>query len=341
MPQGHKKASSLGPAKLLWQIVLRIAEKGLLLWAMEEILKMFRENFPFVSREPETLAEVIGHEGNSILTRRNPEGKLTACAIVNGQTILLLVVDKGHRGQGIGDELLRQCEETIRKNGFDKVVLGVGFNYLMPGVPTSKRWVPSVHERLDPLVNTAASDFFERRGYEHVWGACNCFDMRMQLKDFCQNDYQIGDTINGILYRWAVGSDLKDICLCADDACQYQDESFSKYYRNADLYYEDSPQRVLVAEKQGRIVGTLIVSIETEGKDTGNVGCTCVATAETHQGIATKMVMLGTRYLKDIGLKHANLSYTYSNLDKMYGASGYEISTYYFMGEKVINFCET
>ena len=65
---------------------------------MEEILKMFRENFPYVSREPETLAEVIGHEGNSIFARRNPEGKLTACAIVNGQTILLLVVDKGHRG---------------------------------------------------------------------------------------------------------------------------------------------------------------------------------------------------------------------------------------------------
>ena len=116
---------------------------------------------------------------------------------------------------------------------------------------------------------------------------------------------------------------------------------FSKYYCNASLYHGDSHQRVLVAEKQGRIVGTLIVSIETEGKDTGNVGCTCVATAEAHQGIATRMVMLGTRYLRDIGLKHANLSYTYSNLNKMYGASGYEISTYYFMGEKVIKLCET
>ena len=46
------------------------------------------------------------------------------------------------------------------------------------------------------------------------------------------------------------------------------------------------------------------------------------------------MVMLGTKYLKDIGLKNASLSYTYSGLDKLYGASGYKISTYYFMGEK-------
>lgn len=308
---------------------------------MDEILRMFRENFPFVSREAETLAEVIGHEGNTVFTRRNPEGKLMGCAIVNGHTILLLVVDRDYRGQGIGEGLLRECEETIRKNGFEKVVLGVGFDYLMPGVPTSRRWAPSVHEHLDPMVNTAASDFFEHRGYVHAWGACNCFDMRMQLEDFCQNDHRIGDMIDGILYRWAVDSDLNEICLCADDACQYQDESFSKYYCNASLYHGDSHQRVLVAEKQGRIVGTLIVSIETEGKDTGNVGCTCVATAEAHQGIATRMVMLGTRYLRDIGLKHANLSYTYSNLDKMYGASGYEISTYYFMGEKVIKLCET
>ena len=46
------------------------------------------------------------------------------------------------------------------------------------------------------------------------------------------------------------------------------------------------------------------------------------------------MVKLGTRYLKDLGLKEASLSYTYSDLDILYGASGYEISTYYFMGEK-------
>ena len=303
---------------------------------MDEILRMFRENFPFVSREEETLAEVIGHEGNVCFERRNLEGKLIACAIVNGQTILLLVVDKDYRGHSIGDGLLRECEDVIRKNGYEKAILGVGFNYLMPGVPTSKRWAPSVHEHLDPLVNTKASDFFEHRGYEHAWGECNCFDMRMELKDFTQNDHQIGDTINGTLYRWAKLSDMEEICLCADDACQFQDESFSRYYRNAELYQENSNQRVLVAEMQGCIVGTLIVSIETEGKDTGNVGCTCVATQESHQGIATTMVMLGTKCLKDIGLMYANLSYTYSNLDKMYGASGYEISTYYLMGVKTL-----
>ena len=107
-------------------------------------------------------------------------------------------------------------------------------------------------------------------------------------------------------------------------------------YNNADLYTPGQQQRVLIAVRNGKIVGTLIVSVETEAEGVGNVGCTCVASTETHQGIATNMVKLGTRYLKDIGLKQASLSYTYSNLDVLYGASGYEITTYYFMGEKVV-----
>ena len=46
------------------------------------------------------------------------------------------------------------------------------------------------------------------------------------------------------------------------------------------------------------------------------------------------MVMLGTKYLKDIGLRNANLSYTYSGLDNLYGYSGYRISCYYMMAKK-------
>ena len=301
---------------------------------MDEILEIFRRNFPYVSREEQTLLGIIHHEGNVTFTRRDSEGRLIGGAIVNGNTILLLVVDKEHRNQGIGSDMLQACEETIGKDGHEKVILGVGFDYLLPGVPTSRRFPPSVHEHLDPLVNTEASDFFEHRGYRHSWGACNCFDMKMSLYDFRLNDYAVGDTINGINYRWATIADMKDILRCADDACQYQEDNFSKYYDDASLYTPGHQQRVLIAIRNDKIVGTLIVSVETEAEGVGNVGCTCVASNETHQGIATNMVKLGTRYLKDIGLKEASLSYTYSDLDVLYGASGYEISTYYFMGEK-------
>ena len=303
---------------------------------MNEIFEMYKENFPYINREEKTIKEIINKEDNIYFEKRNVANKLIGCAIVNKNTILLLIVDKNYRNKGLGAELLTKCEDIIIKNGYKEIILGVGFDYLMPGVPTSKKYTDSVNEELDPLVDNNASNFFEKRGYIHSWDKCNCFDMKMSLSDFNKNDYSIGDTINNVYYRWANIDDLDEIIECADDACQFQDGKFSKYYKNTDLYKENNNQKVLVAVKNNKIVGTLIVSIETEGKDLGCVGCTCVSFKETHQKIGTYMVMLGTKYLKDIGLKNASLSYTYTGLDKLYGYSGYKISCYYMMGKKVI-----
>lgn len=299
-----------------------------------EIYYMFKRNFPFVNREEKTARHIISNEDNIIFEKRNNKNELIGCAIVNKNTILLLVVDEKYRNIGIGSELLKKCENTIIHNGFDNVVLGVGFDYLMPGVPTSKKYAESVHENLCPEVNDKASTFFEKRGYEHSWKKCNCFDMKMSLSNIVGCNESIGNTINGIMYRWAVIDDLDGIIECTDDACQFQEEKFSVYYRNPLLYEISNNQKVLVAVKNDLIVGALIVSIETEGKDLGSVGCTCVSFKESHQGIGTNLVRVGTKYLKDIGLSNASLGYTYTGLDKLYGAAGYEISTYYLMGEK-------
>lgn len=303
---------------------------------MNEYFKMFKTNFPYISREEKILKEVISNSDNTYFEKRNDNNKLIGLAIVNKNTILLLVVDKDYRNQGIGSELLNKCENLIIKNKYNEIKLGVGFNYLMPGVPTSKKYTESVHENLYPEINDNASNYFEKRGYTHSWGKCNCFDMKMSLSDFTKNDNSIGDTINNIYYRWATIDDLDEIIDCADDACQFQDGKFSKYYKNTALYKNDNNQKVLVAIKNNKIIGTLIISIETEGKDLGCVGCTCVSFKETHQKIGTTLVRLGTKYLKDIGLSNANLSYTYTGLDKLYGESGYEISCYYMMARKMI-----
>lgn len=304
-----------------------------------EIYSMFKRNFPFVNREEKTAIDIINNKNNTIFEKRNPANELIGCAIVNKNTILLLVIDEKYRNTGIGSELLKKCEDTIINNGYNNIILGVGFDYLMPGVPTSKKYAESVHENLCPEVNDKASTFFEKRGYIHSWKKCNCFDMKMSLNNtYAYSTLNIDPKtiINGITYRWAAIDDLDEILKCADDACQYQEEKFSVYYKNPKLYETDNKQKVLVAVKNNIIVGTLIISIETEGKDLGCVGCTCVSFKESHQGIGTNLVKLGTKYLKDIGLSNASLGYTYTGLDKMYGAAGYEISTYYLMGEKRI-----
>ena len=302
----------------------------------DEIYALFRELFPYVNRAKEKVLAILSHPGTVIFEERKDGGELVGCAVVHGQTVLLLMVREDCRGHGMGSRLLERCERTIREAGYDRAVLGVGFDYIMPGVPTSRRYAGSVHERLHPAVNTMASDFFERRGYYHAWGECNCFDMAMDLRDF-RGGHRVGDTVCDVHYRWAVGEDLEKILACADDACQYQEDKFSVYYRDPRLYREENDTRVLLAQKQDEIVGLLMVSRETEGKGLGSVGCTCVASRAMHRGIGTELVRIGTRYLKDRGLEEACLGFTYSGLDRLYGASGYMITTYYFMGEKALH----
>lgn len=299
-----------------------------------EIYNIFTRNLPFVIRDEQTFVNILKNENTRIFERRNENGELFACAIINKNTILLLIVDKEYRNKGIGNELLVQCEKEIFASGYEKIILGVGFDYFMPGVPTSKKYGPSVHENLDSRVTDEASTFFEKRGYIHSWGESNCFDMKFPLKNMQNISESIGDTVNSILYRWATSEDIPAICECADDACQFADDSFSVFYRNESMYTKDGQEKVLVAVKDEKIVGALIVSLGTDGKDLGSVGCTSVAVKEWKKGIATTMVKLGTKYLRDKGVPTAFLSYTYSGLDKMYGTAGYEIFVYYFMGEK-------
>ena len=90
----------------------------------------------------------------------------------------------------------------------------------------------------------------------------------------------------------------------------------------------------MIAKKDLEVCGSIIISIETEEKNTGSVGCTATKTNFRHQKIATHLVKIGTKYLKDIGMKYGHLGYTYTGLDKLYGYAGYRITTKYMMAEK-------
>lgn len=303
---------------------------------MNEIIQMFRKYFPYIDREEKTIKEILSDKNTHFIERRDENNNLIAVSVINENAIIFFCVDEKHRSKGFGSELLKESENFIKNNGYKNIVIGAGFNYIMPGVPTSKKYYDSVNECLVKEVDNTASNFFEKRGYSHSWD-CNCFDMKMQLSDFNLFENTINDTIKNVKYRWAKISDMEEIVECADDACQYQETKFSKYYKNENFYKETNSQRVLVAEKDNKIIGCIIVSVEVEGKDLGNVGCTCVRFSETHQGIGSNLVILGTQYLHNIGLKNASLGYTYSGLDKMYGNAGYKISCYYMMATKVID----
>ena len=296
----------------------------------KEIYELFRRTLPYIVRDEETALRIIENKENKILAERNAENQLIGISVIHKNTILLLCVEEMYRKQGIGSKLLRQSEEAITAAGYDEVTVGVGEDYLAPGVPTSKRYAPAVNERLDNRIDDTASHFFEKRGYVHDWGnECNCFDMKFPLYEFEKEEHSIDDTIDGVCYRFATTADKKSVCTCTDAAC----EEFTRWYQEEFLYTENESSRVMVAVADGKVVGTLMVDTDCKS-GLGSVGCTAVHPDYRGRHIAVNMVTLGTKYLKDVGMQEAYLSYTYSGLDRMYGYAGYKIFVYFMMAKK-------
>ncbi len=294
---------------------------------MNEYFEFYKRNFPYIYREEETIKNIINNEDNKYIEKRNENNELIGLSIINKNTILLLCVDSKYRNKGIGSCLLRESEDVIINLGYDNAILGVGFNYLMPGIPTSNHYYKSEHENLYSEIDNTAENFFMKKGYINS-SECDYFDMGQYLVNFDFDKIKIGDTIDGIEYRFANEDDIDNICVCTDDA----QESFTKYYKMKEHYRGNS--RVMVAVANGEIAGTMMMGLETEGN---NVGCLAVATTKhkyRNRHISANLTNLATKYLKDNKMEYAHLNYTYTGLDHVYGYAGYEICVYYTKASK-------
>lgn len=303
---------------------------------MTELFELYERNFPFIIREERKVLDILGDAENRILEKRNADGALIGACVVHKNTVYMLCVDREYRGHGIGTELLLQAENYVHEAGYPDISVGAGDTYLAPGVPTRSPFYPEDGfaergmENLYAGLTDDAAEFFRKRGYIHSWNGCDCFDMRFPLSEFSENSVRVGDTADGICYRFASADDIPEIQKCTDDA----HEAFTQYYTDETKYTGEYGERVLIALDGTTVCGTLIVCTETEGKGIGSVGCTTVRHSHRGRHIAVNMVKIGTGFLKESGLTDAYLGYTYTGLEKMYGYSGYKICTYYMMAQK-------
>ncbi|MBE6150132.1 MAG: GNAT family N-acetyltransferase [Firmicutes bacterium] len=298
-----------------------------------DLYEMFRKNFPFIIRENNTALNLLSDPNNKVIEKKDEKGELIGVSVINKNTIYMLCVNEQYRNKGIGTQLLNESENYILSKGYDTVILGVGDSYLMPGIPMRSKPYNEVlnDDKIYDNVSDEANKFFTKNGYTHSWEECNCFDMRSDYSKVDFPNWSIGDTIDGIQYRWATKEDIPSIIECTDDAHQ----KFSKYYKDESIYSFDGEKRVLIALDKNEVCGTLMVCTdEAKEKGIGSVGCTTVKTDHQGRHIGVNMVILGNKVLKDEGIKEGYLGYTYSGLDKMYGYAGYKICIYYNMAQK-------
>ena len=282
---------------------------------INEIYELYKETLPDIVRSKEAVNSILGNPNNHVI-RYEIDGRLIGVSVICDNTIYLICVDRSFQGRGIGTKLLKESEEYIAAAGFDKIVLGTGKEYIMPGVP----------------MNHGFHRFFEKRGYHHSWGDMRCIDMGQELCNFHYNNYSVGDTIDGITCRWATIDDLDNILLSLSD----NEKDFTAYYQNKNYYRDGSKERILIAEKDNEVMGTLAVLVESAQTGMGSLGLTATPRKHRNKGIATTLVTLATRHLKDIGMERVHGSYTYSDLISMYSRTGLSVCMDYFMGEKIL-----
>lgn len=280
---------------------------------IDKIISLFYDSCPGVIRSLDAIENALKADGNHFIYRFDCD-KLIACAVINKNIVVMLCVHPDYRKQGIGSALFNECEDYARSLGCDHIQLFGFDDYITPGAPIYEgNW-----------------EFFVKRGYEHTWGDGECVDMMMELRDFHHTENKLGDTINGITYRRAVISDRDRVQECLMDAADY----FAPYYMDDALYDPENCEFPLIALDGDLVVGALLVGAEIEGDDLGTVGCTATRHSHRGRGVATNMVKLGTRWLKEQGLKNGYLGFTYTDIIPMYGKSGYSVSMKYFMGKK-------
>ncbi len=287
---------------------------------VRELARWFRACFPGIIRRQETVRAILSHPDNRamVCTRRSEDAGVI---LWNGNAVILFCVAPEHRGAGIGSRLLALLEARLWREGHSEIRFCDGFDYLTPGIPIGKD-IPAYRG------NRA---FFEKRGYRHSWGESECVDMAMDMRELISDGSRVGDTLRGVTYRYAAFEDRSGVLACTDDGYP----EFTPYYRAEALYDpENRNERVLIAEKDGLVAGTLLVSFESEQAGVGSVGCTVTRTAYRNQGIATTMVRLGTAAFRERGIPRAYLGYTYTAIVPMYARSGYKVCMRYFMGVK-------
>ena len=287
------------------------------------LARLFRACFPGIVRKASAAEAIFSHPGNRLLACQQ-DGAEAGVILWNGNVVLMLCVLPQYRGQGIGSALLEALEARLARAGAGEIRFCDGFSYLAPGIPIGEGEPAYARNRA----------FFEKRGYRHSWGTEECVDMAMSLSDFRDDGHRVGDEIRGVKYRFAGKEDMRRVLECTDDGYP----EFSPYYRNPSLY-AGSPangERVLIAETDGLVAGTLMVCFETEQPGLGSVGCTVTRPAYRNRGIATTMVRLGTGEFRARGIPNAYLGYTYTQIVPMYARSGYSVSMRYFMGVKTL-----
>lgn len=241
------------------------------------------------------------------------DSQLRGFAVVYRDGLLMLLVERSCRRQGVGTRLLAECERLAVPCG--KLMLGHGSSgrYLYCGaLVQSELFPPELPDLTDDM-----SRFLMSHGYTHSWTAADCL---LELSEFHPRDFECGD----IEIRTR-RDDERDAAYRLGNLVSHWGEN-----------YRDANELIGAYLPDGRLVGGVILEdgcmFGESISDCCTLGCLGVDPEYRRRGIAASLCRTLCERATTRGYKRVFIGYT--GIYDWYAGLGAKVYAYYLMGEK-------
>lgn len=274
---------------------------------IKQCTELFQTCFPMISMSEKIISEKLK---DTDLFFRYDNDELMGFSAVLDNSLLVLCVKPEFQGKGTGTALLAESEEFIRKQGYDRIILGRSSRDFFWGA----------------VIDTMSHRFFEKRGYTAQNG---CLSMYLLCEEFSYEEYTrrygIPEQTEYRIFRESIPDDVAE-------AVRKVEPKWISHYENA------RRKTVITAEVSGKTAGFVIADTDArtivtdDDCRTGLLGYVGVVPEERNRGVGLGMVAFASGYMKSEGCTEIFVNYT--SLDGWYSRLGFEDYIWYWMGEK-------
>lgn len=226
--------------------------------------------------------------------------------------INFLFVKEGWRGIGVGSQLLKEAEDSLREQGCTRIHLGRDVQHFFPGVP---------------LELTESIDWFKEKGYQT---GEMVFDMIQMVED-CQTDLSVSVDLEFQIRRGHSGDEAALLLFLQEEfPGRWEYEVRSLFERGGTakqfvLIWQGDRVRGFcrINRPEDAVIGSNVYWSELyKGKEVGGIGPLGVSTQVRKSELGLKIVKQAMKELKEEGVEVWMIDWT--TLESFYNKLGFE-----------------